>query len=150
MSTAAPADNGFYSAQVKLENAREVRRAIRRLQGDLSALGPLNEQVALIVMRYAKSMAPRRTGTLAGDMRAAKTRARASIRMGRARVPYAGPVHWGWPTRPEHSADGKIWGGPIKGNPFISKAAQTSEPSWTIFYAQQLQKLATKAERAAQ
>ena len=145
MSTANP----FVSAQVKLEGAAAVRRAIRRMQGDLSALGEVHAQVAEIVIRYAKTIAPRKSGALAADMRATKTRNRASVNAGRARVPYAGPVHWGWPTRPKYDEARGLWGGPIPGNPFITEAAQTTETAWIQYYARELQRLATRAERDA-
>lgn len=141
--------NPFVSAQVKLEGATAVRRAIRRMQGDLSALGDVHAQVADIVIRYATTIAPRKTGRLAADMRSTKTRNRASVRAGRASVPYAGPVHWGWPTRPKHDEARGLWGGPIKGNPFITEAAQATEPAWIQFYSRELQRLATQAERDA-
>lgn len=45
------------------------------------------------------------TGRLRRDYRASKTRNKATLRVGRASVPYAGPQQWGWPKyniRPQH------------------------------------------------
>jgi hypothetical protein len=38
------------------------------------------------------------SGQLAGDVRVLVSRSGASVRMGRVRVPYAGPVDFGWPA----------------------------------------------------
>jgi len=44
------------------------------------------------------------------------------IRAGGASLRYAGPVHFGWP---EHH---------IEAQPFITEAAQRTEPAWTHIY----------------
>lgn len=41
---------------------------------------------------------------------------------GRASVPYAGPIHYGWPA---HG---------IEANPFVTDAAQATEPLWLPKY----------------
>ena len=72
-------------------------------------------------------MAPQRTGRLAGNIRPAKQAQRARIMAGSSGVPYAGPIHWGWPARN------------IAENPFISRAAQATEPEWTQAYLEDVQ-----------
>jgi hypothetical protein len=70
----------------------------------------------------AANLAPHRSGRLVGNIRAGATQKAAFVRAGGARVPYAGPVHWGWPKRN------------ITANPFMTKAAQQTEPRWLAVY----------------
>lgn len=78
-------------------------------------------EAALIVARQAQYEVPRRSGRLATTIRAQATQTRGNVKAGRARVPYAGPVHFGWPTRPNPA---KGWrGGPIRPQPFVYEAA---------------------------
>jgi hypothetical protein len=46
--------------------------------------------------RVAAALAPRRTGTLAGDIRGNRARSKAVVTAGRMSVPYAGPINYGW------------------------------------------------------
>jgi hypothetical protein len=48
-------------------------------------------------------------------------------------VPYAGPIHWGWPSRG------------IAAQPFVSDAAVRTETVWLPIYAAELQRLADRA-----
>ncbi len=43
--------------------------------------------------------APKRTGRLASDVRGNRAKGKAVVRAGRASVPYAGPINYGWPAR---------------------------------------------------
>ncbi|MDG4860140.1 hypothetical protein P8605_18620, partial [Streptomyces sp. T-3] len=85
-----------------------------------------------------------RSGRLVGTVRSSGTKTTAVVRAGRASVPYAGPVHWGWPTRPNRA---KGWrGGPIAGFPFIALAAQRTEPAWADNYERALRELVRRIE----
>lgn len=46
--------------------------------------------------RVAAALAPRRTGTLASDIRGNRARSKAVVTAGRVSVPYAGPINYGW------------------------------------------------------
>lgn len=65
---------------------------------------------------------PKRSGALASTVRSSGTKTAGVLRAGRASVPYAGPIHWGWPRRG------------ISANPFLSDAAQRSESTWLPVY----------------
>jgi len=78
-------------------------------------------EAALVVARQAEYEVPRRSGRLEATIRAQATQTKGNVKAGRARVPYAGPIHFGWPTRPNRA---KGWfGGPIRPQPFIYMAA---------------------------
>ena len=60
---------------------------------------PTHLKAAEIVVDGAKRIAPVRTGALAASIRAAAVRTGGRVRVGNASVPYAGPIHFGWPKR---------------------------------------------------
>ena len=59
-------------------------------------------------------------GLLRSTLRSTGTTRGGFVRAGKKLVPYAGPVHFGWPNRPDAA---KGWrGGPIRPNPFMYDA----------------------------
>jgi hypothetical protein len=88
------------------------------------------------VVRAAEPTAPRRSGALAATLRGSGTQAAAIVRAGRGSVPYAGPIHWGWPAR--H----------IPAQPWIYDAAQRSTEQWTGLYLTALEKIIDGIEGA--
>lgn len=93
-------------------------------------LGELKEaHLSAARMVVAATHAPRRSGRLAGTVRGSGTKTAAVVRAGRSSVPYAGPIHWGWRAR--H----------IRPNPFLTRAAQETEPAWTEVYLAQVESI---------
>jgi hypothetical protein len=92
--------------------------------------------VAGVVVVAAAPHAPHRTGALAGSTRGAGTQTAAVVRAGFASVPYAGPTHWGWPSR--H----------IKAQPWLFDAAVSSQEQWTGKYLTALQHIIDTIEGA--
>lgn len=90
---------------VRVEGLDDVRRKIRRMEQGLdqdAAKGDLkrmNLEAAEIVAGVATSLVPVRAGTLRQTIRAAGAQKSGRVRAGFARVPYAGPIHFGWPQR---------------------------------------------------
>ncbi|WP_189825323.1 hypothetical protein [Streptomyces finlayi] len=127
---------------MRVEGMREVRRALRRAGGNelLDQLKGEHQQLAATVMRAAAQLAPRRTGRMSASMRSSGTRTMATVRAGRASIPYAGVVHWGTPPgrrrRPMN----------ISPNPWIAIAAQRTEPQWAAHYEQALRQLMRRVE----
>ena len=74
-------------------------------------------------------MAPKVSGALAGSIRASRLAGGISVKAGSAGIPYANPIHWGWPARN------------IEASLFLTNAASQSEPEWTAFYEQELDKI---------
>lgn len=111
-------------AVVQIQGARELRRQLNRLDRELTSAGMkrVHMAVADLVVKEAVKVAPRRTGRLAGDIRAQATTRSAIGAVGRTSVPYAGPIHWGWPSRP--NPDRGWRGGPIAANRFLYRATQ--------------------------
>lgn len=121
---------------LEVRGARRLRRDLKRAGDDLEELKATHARVAAIVAATATSTAPRRSGRLAATVRPAGTKTQAVIRAGYARVPYANPIHWGWPRRG------------IRANPWLSEAAQTTEPAWYRAYALHVDQLLNRVEGA--
>ncbi|MGH9891076.1 MAG: HK97 gp10 family phage protein, partial [bacterium] len=74
----------------------ELRRRLRAVDSALPrAVGQIFKIAADKVASDARSTIPSRTGRLAGSVRPFGTGKRVGVRMGRASVPYAGPVEFG-------------------------------------------------------
>ena len=84
---------------IKATGVKELRRELRRMGDDLEDLKTLNLDVATLVSDRAKDIVPRRTGNLADTIRPAGTKTAGRVRAGFKRVPYAGVIHFGHPTR---------------------------------------------------
>ena len=91
------------SGQVKVEGLSKVRRSLKNLSDDVDYRAmeflPVNKSIADAVAGDAKSYVPFLTGTLAGTIRSAATKTSARVKAGYKAVPYAGPIHFGWPAR---------------------------------------------------
>ena len=92
---------------------------LRALMRDVNKLsdnaGVLNKEMSAAGRTAAQPVAqatstavPRKSGRLAGSVRVGATRSGASVRMGTAAVPWAGPVEFGgWPQTREYLSDGR-------------------------------------------
>jgi len=109
-------------ALAEVEGGPRFRRTLKQAGIDLKNLRNVHRSVGTLVAVAAAAFAPRRSGRLAGNIRAGATQKAAIVRAGGARLPYAGPIHWGWPKRN------------ITANPFITQAAQQTEPRWIAVY----------------
>lgn len=121
---------------VKVEGLSQFVRALKAAGVDVMELKDANQSAGNYVLSAATARAPRRKGVLAGSGRASRVARGAVVRFGSARVPYAGPIHWGWPAR--H----------IRSQPFAVEAAKAAEPVWIRFYARDLEQLVAKVEAA--
>lgn len=116
---------------VEVDGLARLRRDLRRAGSDLADLKAANAAAAAMVAAEASRRAPRKSGRLAASVRGNKSASRASISAGRATVPYAGPIHYGWPARG------------IEANPFVTDAAQATEPHWRPIFEQELEQAAS-------
>ena len=120
--------------QIRVEGARRLRATMKRAGIDLQELKDAHREAADVVVGATR--APSRTGRLAGTVRPGATKTMAIVRAGYASVPYAGPIHWGWPKRN------------IRAQPFLSDAAQSSEPTWVQAYEREVNEIIDKIEGA--
>ena len=123
------ADAGY-----RVEGAARLRRTLKQAGDDLGDLKAAHASAAEIAATASAALAPRRTGTLAQTVRGSGTKTAATLRAGFASVPYAGPIHWGWPARG------------IRPSPFLSDGAQSSEGTWLPIYETAIDKAVGKVQ----
>ena len=123
-------------AGIRVDGARQLRSSMRRAGLDLDQLKSTHAAVAQLVAGRGRTAAPKRSGRLAASVRPSGTKTQAVIRAGYARVPYANPIHWGWPRRG------------IAANPWLSRAAQSSEPAWVGIYTREVDRIIDTIEGA--
>ena len=109
-----------------------LRRTLNRAAREVQDLKTAPAEAAGVVVRATR--APAVTGRLAGSVRAATEKNTGIVRAGGGGVPYAGVIHWGWPRRG------------IRAQPFLSDAAQSSEPTWTQAYEKEVDHILSKVK----
>jgi len=121
---------------VKVEGLSKLQRDLRSFQGDLDLVKgeflETNKKVAAVVIGDAKKFVPVLSGALAQSMRDASTKKSAKIRVGSSPIPYAGPIHFGWPARR------------IKPNPFIYEAVDGRRAEVAMVYAERITQIRNK------
>ena len=82
---------------VRVEGAKELRRAIRKAEDDLAkdALKRANREGAETVAKVAKGLVPVDTGKLQASIRAGGGITKGTVRAGNKRAPYANIIHFG-------------------------------------------------------
>lgn len=110
--------------QVEVKGAKELRKQLKAAGDDLGDLKATHKKIAQIVEFDALQLAPVVTGGLVGSIRASGTQTSAIVRAGRKSVPYAGPIHWGWPARN------------ITAQPFLVDAQEAKYEDWMGEYTE--------------
>lgn len=83
-------------AAVRIDGLRTLQRQLKAAGLDLQDLKDAHTRVVDVVLADAERLVPRRTGRLAATIRGSATPSYSIVRAGRAAVPYAAPIHWGW------------------------------------------------------
>ena len=122
---------------LRVEGGRELRRTLRNAGDDLQDMKDAHAAAAQIAATASAALAPEKTGRLKNTIRGAGTKTAAIIRAGFARVPYAGPIHWGWGRRYNTA------------QPFLSDGAQDSEGRWIRLYEEAVDKALEKVKGAS-
>jgi hypothetical protein len=119
---------------LEVDGARQLRASLKRAGLSVQDLKDAHRQVAELVAAKAVPDAPRRTGRLASTVRPAGTQSAAIVRAGSARVPYAGPIHWGHPSRG------------IAAQPWLAEAAEDTQDTWETTYLKALEAIIETVE----
>lgn len=82
-----------------MEGLNRTVRALQQFGVEVSDLKEVFAGIADEGAQLAAQYAPRRSGRLAGTVRGNKAKNKAVVIAGRARVPYAGAINYGWPKR---------------------------------------------------
>jgi hypothetical protein len=121
-------------AALEVLGARGLRASLKAAGLSVQDLKDSHAKVAKLVLDESKPGTPVKTGRMKRSGRSSGTQTAAIVRFGGAAVPYAGPVHWGWPAR--H----------IKAQPWAWEEAQQSEPQWLPIYMHDLEGIVSKIE----
>ena len=118
-------------AAIQVEGLDELRRDLRRIKdSELDAeMKAIHVELAREINRRALPNVPVKTGRLKASVRAAGTVRDAVGRVGSTSVPYAPPIHWGWPA---HG---------IKSTPFLTDAAAEIERDIVDRYDRQVSEM---------
>jgi hypothetical protein len=85
---------------VEIEGLNKLLRALEKLDEEAKqSFKDVGGRVGKLVAEQAREEVPVRSGALRGSIRAANTGRGAKVRAGSKRVPYAGPIHFGWRDR---------------------------------------------------
>lgn len=106
-------------AVVRVDGAARLQRTMRDAGRRLTRLRPAHRTAAQTISTAAARNAPRRTGRLAGSLTPTAGDDLATVA---SNQPSAGVIHWGWP------------GHNITANPFLTQAAEATEPRWFGVY----------------
>lgn len=125
---ASTVTSGSGPIKLELKGAAQLRRTLKAAGDDLEDLKDANTRAAKVVEEGALGLVPVDTGFLASTIRSSGTKTAGVVRAGSKAVPYAGPIHWGWPARN------------IAAQPFAADAAKLTEPTWGPIYEDAVQK----------
>lgn len=96
--------------RIRITGLRAVLKSAQDAGASADDLKEAMAQVAGLVVDAARPLARRESGDMAASIRAGRAKNRARVLAGSARVPYAGPQHYGWTARG------------ISPNPFLTDA----------------------------
>lgn len=124
--------------EFQIEGLTKLRSEMRQLGIDSEDLKEAGKKAGKIVLREARRRAPVRTGALKNSLRVSATKRAVGMLGGKATVPYAAPIHWGWPAGSfTYAHRWTFRGNPSKGiagNDFLSRAAWSTEMEWLPMY----------------
>lgn len=114
------------AALVRVDGAARLRQTMKAAGLKLRDLSAVNRRTAAKVVQAAGPGAPRRTGVLAASVKPSGTQ---RVAAARSNLVYAPVVHFGWPARGQAA------------QPWVFQAAIATEPEWTGYYEQEIDKL---------
>lgn len=112
------------SGAFNVRGGDELARTMRQAGDELGDLTGASKRAGDLVAGAARGRAPKRTGQLAGSLFPVVSATGVTVS---SRLPYAGPIHWGWPARN------------IAAQPFLVDAAARTEDTWVGYYADDVQ-----------
>jgi hypothetical protein len=131
--------------RIEVQGVKIVIKQLRKMDGETrNELKRVYIQSANIVYRNAMPRVPVRSGNLKSTMRVTSSVRSGAVRAGGKRsAPYAGPVHFGWPNRPNLA---RSWyGGPIRPNTFLYSALDARRGEVEEAFRRGVMKAAKKA-----
>lgn len=124
---------GDLGGQIEIDGLRELQKDLRLFgAATRDDMKETHRRAGEIIVEGARRFVPVRTGALLASMRSAPTQRQGRVRVGSASVPYAGPIHFGWPARN------------IRPNPFIYEVLDQRRQDIYKLYADRISGLIEK------
>jgi hypothetical protein len=124
---------GDMGGQLEIDGLRDVQKAMRNFSDDSrNDMKETHRRAGQIVVDGAARLVPVRSGALLASLKSAPTQRQGRVRVGSAAVPYAGPIHFGWPARN------------IQPNPFIYEVLDGRRQEVYALYADRISQLIVK------
>lgn len=120
---------------VEVTGARELRAALRRMGESLGDLKDTHRAAGELVSERARSIVPHVSGRLGKSIRLSVRKSGVSVLAGRMTVPYAPPIHFGWPRRN------------IRPQPFLYDALDDRREAVARVYSQRVGALVARVGR---
>lgn len=117
---------------IEVQGRRELERALRAAGERSGQLKEVHQRLGIPLAMAGRGEAPMRSGALGGTVRAAATQRALSLRAGSRTIPYAGPIHYGWPRRG------------ISPDPFLIRARDAMRDQLLEGYRRHLDELVAK------
>lgn len=112
----------------QVEGARELAQTAHAAADSLGDMASAHSKAGAYMAQVARSKAPSVSGRLAGSVRADHSATEVTVTAGGPGVPYAGPIHWGWPARN------------ISAQPFLVDALEATQTSVVSIYGDDVQR----------
>ena len=88
------------ASTVEIEGLNKLLRALEKLDDEANqSFKDVGGRVGQLVAQQAREEVPVRSGRLRGSIRHVNTARGAKVRSGSKKIPYAGPIHFGWRKR---------------------------------------------------
>ena len=87
------------SGSLSITGVRQVIRALEQIGLEAEDLKAAFSHIAAEGARAIQGFTPVKSGRLRGDVRGNRAKSKAVVAAGRAAVPYAGPINYGWAKR---------------------------------------------------
>lgn len=89
---------------VEVEGLRKALREMEKLGVDVEDMKDVFAGIATEASHVMEALTPSKSGALRASIRSNRAKNKAVVRIGKARVPYAGAINYGWPKRNIHPA----------------------------------------------
>ena len=81
---------------IKVAGLRQAIKSLEAVGVPRDEIKAANAAAGELVLAAARPLVPVRSGRLLGTLRTSKQLNKVTVSAGRASVPYANPIHWGW------------------------------------------------------
>lgn len=124
---------GDRGGKIEVEGLRQVQKALRDLSKESrDDMKETHRQAGQIIVDAATPLVPLATGALLASIKSAPIQRQGRVRLGSAAIPYAGPIHFGWPARN------------ISPNPFIYEVLDGRRAEVSRLYEQRIDEIIKK------